>query len=110
MARKLTSKKIGTIETRYPGVEMIEDNPDRKLVRIKFEGNEFWTLRQCAAKFRAPKLTANPSTKTVDSEDTEEIKEFEIGNPEPILEAGVDDEDADEEVDSEFDREAVAAD
>jgi len=89
---------------------MIEDNPDRKLVRIKFEGNEFWTLRQCAAKFRAPKPAARLNTKTVDSEDIEEIKELEIGKPEAILEAGVDDGITDEEFDSEFDREAVAAD
>ena len=106
----MTRNKTGTIETRYPGAEMIEDNPDRKLVRIKFEGNEFWTLRQCAAKFRAPKPAGRLSTKVIDSEDIEEIKELEIGKPEPILEAGVDDGDADEEVDSEFDREAVAAD
>ena len=110
----MARKTIGTIETRYPGAVIIDDNPARLLVRIAFEGNEFWTLRQCAAKFRAPKPTARLNTKTVDSEDIEEIKELEIGKPEPILEAGVDDGNTDEEVDSEcdseFDREAVAAD
>jgi hypothetical protein len=108
------ARKIGTIEARYPGAVKIEDIPERQLVKIAFEGNEFWTLRNSAAKFRAPKPTARLNTKTVDSEDIEEIKELEIGKPEPILEAGVDDGNTDEEVDSEFDsefdREAVAAD
>jgi len=110
--RTLTRNKTGTIETRYPGAVIIDDNPARLLVRIVFEGNEFWTLRQCAAKFRAPEPTARLSTKKViDPEEIEEIKELKIGfKPEPILEAGVDDGDADEEVDSEFDREEVAAD